>query len=133
MSGDDRWRRVIEMATVGIAFSDGHGAISEANDAFLKLVGATRAELARNEVRWSAITPLEYAALDERARLELIRTGLGAPYEKEYLRRDGTRVPVLVATADLDPPNQAQVSFVIDLTMQKKICLLYTSPSPRDS
>lgn len=121
MSGDDLWRRVIEMATVGIAFSDGRGAISEANDAFLKLVGATRGELARNEVRWSAITPLEYAPLDERARLQLIRTGLGAPYEKEYLRKDGTRVAVLVATADLDPPNQAHVSFVIDLTQQKRI------------
>lgn len=113
-------RRVVDSATIGVAFSDGHGLVTDANDAFLSLVGASRADLAAGSVRWGAITPLEYAPLDEKARAELMKTGLQTPYEKEYLRRDGTRVPVLVATTDVDAEKKVFVSFVIDLTQQKK-------------
>jgi PAS domain S-box-containing protein len=113
-------RRVVDGATIGVAFSDGHGLVTDANDAFLTLVGATRDDLKKNAVRWTAITPLEYAPLDEKARSQLMSTGLQTPYEKEYLRRDGTRVPVLVATTDVDVERKIFVSFVIDLTHQKK-------------
>src|ERR687894_709537 len=74
----------------------------ESNDAWLAIVGRTREELEAGQISWRAITPPEWAAQDDQVTRKLGADGWVAPYEKEYIRPDGTRVPVLLSGATLD-------------------------------
>ena len=89
--------------------------IPEANDAFLELVGYSREDLAAGRLVWPDLTPREYVALDEFAHEEGLRFGACTPFEKELIRKDGTRVPVLVATAVLKLSPFRWITFVTDL------------------
>jgi formate hydrogenlyase transcriptional activator len=87
----------------------------EANDAFLELVGYTRDDLQAGRLKWLDLTPPEHVALDEIAHEEGLRFGACTPFEKELTRKDGTRVPVLVATAVLKLSPFQWITFVQDL------------------
>jgi PAS domain S-box-containing protein len=76
--------------------------ILEANDAFLQMVGYTREDLATGQLYWPNLTPAEYSRLDELAHEEALRYGACTPFEKEYVRKDGTRVRVLATFAVLN-------------------------------
>jgi PAS domain S-box-containing protein len=89
--------------------------IPEANDAFLDLVGYSREDLHAGRLHWPDLTPPEYLALDEIAHEEGLRFGACTPFEKELIRKDGTRVPVLVATAVLKLSPFRWITFVQDL------------------
>jgi PAS domain S-box-containing protein len=89
--------------------------IPEANDAFLDLVGYTREDLHNGRLNWPDLTPSEYAPLDELAHEEGLRFGASTPYEKELIRKDGTRIPVLIATAVLKLCPFRWISFLQDL------------------
>ena len=89
--------------------------IPEANDAFLELTGYKREDLASGRLRWPDLTPPEYVALDDLAHEECLRYGACTPFEKELLRKDGSRIPVLVATAVLKLSPFRWVSFIQDL------------------
>jgi len=89
--------------------------IPEANDAFLELVGYSREDLQAGRLHWPDLTPPEYLALDELAHEEGLRFGACTPFEKELIRKDGTRVPVLVATAVLKLSPFRWITFVQDL------------------
>jgi PAS domain S-box-containing protein len=89
--------------------------IPEANDAFLDLVGYSREDLQAGLLRWADLTPPEYTALDEVAHEEGLRFGACTPFEKELIRKDGTRVPVLIATAVLKLSPFRWITFVQDL------------------
>ncbi|MCU1338583.1 MAG: sigma-54 dependent transcriptional regulator, Fis family [Bryobacterales bacterium] len=89
--------------------------IPEANDAFLELVGYSREDLLAGRLQWPDLTPSEYLALDELAHEEGLRFGACTPFEKELIRKDGTRVPVLVATAVLKLSPFRWITFVQDL------------------
>ncbi len=101
---EDDCRRLIDANLFGFAVWDLHGAVLEANDAFLDIVGYTRDDLANGRLDWRAITPPEHAAKDEAAQLEIASTGRCAPYEKEYVRKDGRRVPVVGAGGRVAAP-----------------------------
>ena len=87
----------------------------EVNDTFLALVGYTREDLAAGRLKWHDLTPSEYAPLDELAHEEGLRFGACTPYEKEFIAKDGVRVPVLVATAVLKLAPFRWIAFVQDL------------------
>jgi formate hydrogenlyase transcriptional activator len=89
--------------------------VPEANDTFLELVGYSREDLQTGRLRWHELTPPEYIALDDLAHEEGLRFGACTPFEKELIRKDGTRVPVLVATAVLKLSPFQWVTFVQDL------------------
>ena len=89
--------------------------IPEANDAFLELVGYSREDLQTGRLHWPDLTPPEYLALDELAHEEGLRFGACTPFEKELIRKDGTRVPVLIATAVLKLSPFKWITFVQDL------------------
>ncbi|MCP3711493.1 AAA family ATPase [Paraburkholderia sp. CNPSo 3274] len=91
----------------------------EANDTFLSMVGYDRDDFASGRVRRSTLTPPEWWERTAQAQAELVRSGTIQPYEKEYLRKDGTRVPVLVGTAAFEGRKQG-VSFILDLTGRKR-------------
>ena len=89
--------------------------IAEANEAFLDLLGYTRDDLLAGKLRSSDLTPPEYAPLDELAHEEGLRFGASTPFEKEFIRKDGARVPVLIATAVLKLAPFRWITFVQDL------------------
>jgi formate hydrogenlyase transcriptional activator len=89
--------------------------VIEASDAFLSMLGYRRDELIDGLLHWSDLTPEEYLPLDERAHEECLRYGASTPFEKEYLRKDGTRVRVLVTNAVLNISPFRWTAFVQDL------------------
>ena len=89
--------------------------VPEVNDAFLELVGYSREDLLAGRLYWPDLTPPEYAPLDELAHEEGLRFGACTPFEKELIRKDGTRIPVLVATAVLKLSPFRWITFVQDL------------------
>jgi formate hydrogenlyase transcriptional activator len=95
--------------------------IPEANDAFLDLVAYSREDLAAGRMHWHGLTPPEYAAMDELAHEEGLRFGACTPFEKELIRKDGTRVPVLVATAVLKLSPFRWITFVQDLRERDRL------------
>ncbi len=113
-----RFRHLSESGIIGIIIADTLGAVHEANDAFLRIVGFTRAELERGPLRWPDLTPPEWRAADDEALHELNSTGVARPREKEYLRRDGVRAPVLIGAAMLD--GRRYIAFVLDLSERKR-------------
>jgi len=116
-----RFRRLLESETIGILVCE-EERIIEANDVFLRTVGHARQQLQNGGIRWRQITAPEYAALDEAARRQLVETGECNPYEKEYIRSDGTRVPVMIGAVRLQlEPRLKCISFVVDLTERKRM------------
>jgi PAS domain S-box-containing protein len=113
--------RLLEANVVGIVGWNFDGAITAANDAFLHMVQYDREDLASGRMRWTDLTPAEWRDHDERAVSELKATGSFHPYEKEYFRKDGSRVTVLLGGALFeDRGNEEGVDFVLDLTDQKR-------------
>ncbi len=103
-----------ESAIAGLVSGE-YDRIPEANDAFLELVGYTRDDLTAGRLVWPDLTPKEYAPLDELAHEEGLRFGACTPFEKELIRKDGTRVPVLVTTAVLKLSPFRWITFITDL------------------
>jgi PAS domain S-box-containing protein len=113
-------RRLVDSNIIGIFIWDSEGRVIEANEAFLHLVGHSRDDLASGRLHWTALTPIEWSGIDEQAVAEVKATGSCKAYEKEYLRRDGVRVPVLVGGASLGGRRDQGVAFVLDLTERKQ-------------
>jgi len=116
----DRYRRLVESNIIGIIVVRLDGSVLEANDAFLEMLGYTRADLTAGAVRWDAITPAEFRGLDEAAIGRLKQTGRAEPWEKEYFRRDGSRVPVMVGVSMLDDADEQCLCFVLDLSERQR-------------
>ncbi|HWP42714.1 MAG TPA: response regulator [Blastocatellia bacterium] len=116
-----RMRRMAESNMIGISFWDVNGNITDANDEFLRIVGRTREDLTAGRVKWSEMTPPEYSEADARAIEEMRRTGTFAPYEKEYIRDDGARVPVLIGGAFFEGSQTQGVAFILDITNRKNL------------
>jgi PAS domain S-box-containing protein len=118
---DVRFRRLVDSNAQGVMFWNTKGEITGANDAFLRIIGWTRELLETGRLTWEAITPPEYAHLDRQALGEIVVTGVCTPFEKEYLRHDGSRVSVLVAAATFEDTPEEGFCFVLDITERKKL------------
>jgi PAS domain S-box-containing protein len=113
-----RLKRVLEVETVGVMFWDlGTGRMTDANDTFLKLMGYSRHEVEEGELTWQKLTPPEYveASLAEISKFKA--SGRIGPYEKEYLRKDGTRHWFVFAGSSLG--GNACVEFCVDISDRK--------------
>jgi PAS domain S-box-containing protein len=117
-NSQDRFRRALQSDGVGVMFFDTVGGITEANDAFLKMCGYTRADLSAGMLRWDRMTPPEWMGESFRALEEFKATGRITPYEKEYIRKDGTRWWALFAGTRLS--EDEGVEFVVDITDRKR-------------
>jgi PAS domain S-box-containing protein len=113
-------RRLVDANIIGIFISRRDGRVVEANDAFLKMVGYDREDLAAGRLRWTNLTPPQWLDTTAGALEEIDATGATQAYEKEYLRKDGGRVPVLIGAAAFDETRDEGVTFVLDLTERKR-------------
>jgi PAS domain S-box-containing protein len=114
-------RRLVDANIIGIFIWESEGQIFEANDAFLRMTGQDREDLVAGRLRWTDLTPPEWRKRHEQVWTpEIKMTGIAQPYEKEYFRKDGSRVPVLVGAASFDESGKQGVSFVLDLTERKR-------------
>jgi len=113
-------RRLVDANIIGIVVWDLQSRITEANDTFLHMVGLNREELASGRVRWTDLTPQEWQERSAQAIEEVKTAGTVQPYEREYLRKDGSRVPVLVGSAMFDERRGEGVAFVLDLSERKR-------------
>jgi len=116
-----RVRPVPSESTVAGIVSGEFDHVPEANDAFLEMVGYSREDLLAGRLHWPDLTPPEYAPLDDLAHEEGLRFGACTPFEKELIRKDGSRIPVLVATAVLKLSPFRWITFVQDLRERDRL------------
>lgn len=114
-----RIRKLFKADLLGIGYSTKQGAFLDANDKLLRMIDYTREDLVEGRVRWDKMTPTEYAGLDAVGIAEADQHHSCMPYEKEYIRKDGTRVPILIGYTRED--EDRYVVFVLDLTRQKEV------------
>lgn len=98
----------------------GQHRVYEANDAYLGIIGYDRSDLEAGRVHWRKITPPGWAGVEDKAMQELLQTGACQPFEKEYVHRDGHRVPVLIGAAVIDRNPLRWTSFVVGLTSRRR-------------
>jgi PAS domain S-box-containing protein len=118
-----RFRRLVESNIFGVVFSDFNGGIHYANDYIFKMLGYEREDLLNGQLRWDQLTPLEFSHLDVQGIEELKIKGVCTPFEKEFIGKDGTRVPILLGAALLQEPYDQQqeiIAFCLDLTERKQ-------------
>jgi PAS domain S-box-containing protein len=118
---ETRIRRLVDSNIVGVVIWNVQGLIIDANQAFLDMVGYAREDLLSGRLRWTELTPAEWRSADEQAIAELRAVGTVQPREKEYFRKDGSRVPVLIARAIFEWKRDEGVAFVLDLTERKRV------------
>jgi PAS domain S-box-containing protein len=118
---ESRIRRLVDANIIGIIIWDLSGRILEANDAFLRIVGYDREDIVSRRLLWTDLTPPEWRDRDQRQLVpELKMTGSLQPFEKEFFRKDGSRVPVLIGVATSEDDMYQGVAFVLDLTERKR-------------
>jgi PAS domain S-box-containing protein len=115
---EERLQRVIAIETVGVIFFRAEGGITDSNDAFLRMSGYSREDFEQGRVRWDELTPPEWMPHSQRAIKEFLTMGRTTPYEKEYIRKDGSRWWGLFAASRL---NEIEgVEFIIDISDRKQ-------------
>ncbi|MDM0025237.1 trifunctional serine/threonine-protein kinase/ATP-binding protein/sensor histidine kinase [Variovorax saccharolyticus] len=116
-----RIRRLVDANIIGIFFWDLKGRILQANRAFLLMLGYDEEDLSSGRIRWTDLTPPEWREREDQTLVpELKATGRVQPYEKEFFRKDGGRVPVLIGAATFEEDAYQGVAFVLDLTERKR-------------
>nr|WP_084030662.1 ATP-binding protein [Bradyrhizobium paxllaeri] len=120
LARDKMIRRLVDANIVGIIIWEIEGRILEANDEFLRMVGYDRDDLVSGRLHRTTLTPPEWRDRDAHTVAELKRVGMALPFEKEYLRKDGSRVPVLIGGAMFGEGTSQGVGFVLDLTQRKR-------------
>ncbi|HSL44819.1 MAG TPA: PAS domain S-box protein [Anaerolineales bacterium] len=117
---NERFMRFVNSNIVGILIGNARGDVILANDYYLELLGVSRQEFTEGRVDWKQFTPPEWLPADESAIQQLREHGVSEIYEKEYVRADGTRVPVYIADAMLPGPGEEIAAFVVDMTERKQ-------------
>ena len=113
-------RRLFDGNLIGIGIWNSKGQILDANDAFLRTIGYDREDLLAGRLSWIDLTPPDWADRTAQTIQELRMTGRAQPFEREYFRKDGSRVPLLIGSAIFDEAGEQGFSFVLDLTERKR-------------
>ncbi|MEH2078664.1 MAG: PAS domain S-box protein [Nostoc sp.] len=135
---EGRFKRLVESNIIGVIVANMDGAIAEANDAFLEMVGYSQEDLLAGRVRWRDMIPPEYIETNNSAMptagyayAELTAKGVCQPFENEYIRKDHSRVPILLSSALLENNQGDIISFVIDLSKRKQAELALSKSEER--
>jgi PAS domain S-box-containing protein len=115
-----KMRRLVDANIIGIYIVDIRGPILESNDAYLRMLGYKRADLVSGRLRWTDLTPPEWHDADKRRVERVRRIGHLQPFEKEFFRKDGTRLPVLMGVARFEQLRTQAAVFALDMSKQKQ-------------
>jgi PAS domain S-box-containing protein len=115
-----RLRLLFESSIVGVVFGRLDGTVTEANDEYLRITGYARDDIASGRLNWKSITAPEYESVNAQAVAEYERTGRPMAYEKEYIRKDGSRIPVLVGASFFEHDRERGFGVVVDLTSRRR-------------
>lgn len=114
-----RFRALFESNLIGIIFCDFNRTITDANDRFLEMTGYSREDVLNKRLNLAAMTPKEYGKSDQKILGSIKISGITPPFEKEYIRKDGTHIPLLVGASKMEGQDEI-VAFVLDISKQKK-------------
>jgi PAS domain S-box-containing protein len=117
---ESKIRRLVDANIIGIFIWRFDGQIVEANEAFLRMVGYDRADIDAGRVKRADLSAPEWRERDLRTIIELKTAGIVQPFEKEYTRKDGQRVPILIGFAAFGEQSDQGVAFVVDLSERKR-------------
>jgi PAS domain S-box-containing protein len=120
LRSESRLKNVITSNMIGLLYWNKQGQITDANDTVLNMIGYTREELKQGLIRWDLMTPAEFWDRERHAHEELAAKGVCTPFEKEYIHKDGTRIPILLGGAMLEGSDNDGVCFVLDISQRKK-------------
>jgi PAS domain S-box-containing protein len=120
MEREAKIRRLVDANITGIVIWNIEGRILEANEAFLHMVQYNREDLVSGQLRWTDLTPPEWRDADAMSVAELRANGVFQPIEKEFSRKDGSRVPVMAGGALFEKGGNEGVAFVMDITERKR-------------
>jgi PAS domain S-box-containing protein len=115
-----RIRRLVDSNIIGVMIWNFQGRIIEVNQAIIDMLGYSREELISDRMGWAQLTPAEWARADQDSLAQISATGSSRSYEKEYFRKDGSRVPILIAGALIEWKRDEGVAFIIDMTERKR-------------
>lgn len=116
-----RFRHIFESDMLGIMFWQTNGKIVDANTRFLEIIGYSREDLQAGLIRWDDLTPEEWENVDKQLIEQIRENRVCNPCEKEYLRKDGSRVPIVLGASLLENSDNTGVSFILDITERKRI------------
>ena len=114
-------RRLVDSNIMGVFIWDFDGRILEANDEFLRMVSYDREDLVSGRIRWADLTPPDWRDRNNAGVGQQKSSGRFEPFEKEYARKDGSRVPVLIGGATFEEGGNQGVAYVLDLTERKRV------------
>ena len=117
-ANEERLRRMINVDVVGVAIFDESGTMVDSNEAFQKITGYSREQINSRKLTWRDMTPPEYVEVSEQQLRKLAAIGRIEPYEKEYLRQDGSRTWMLITGASLG--DGAIIEYCIDVSDRKR-------------
>ncbi|MBF2065529.1 MAG: PAS domain S-box protein [Calothrix sp. C42_A2020_038] len=120
-ANEEKLQSFFESNVIGILFGDIYGNVRHANGEFLRMINYTREDLEAGRIRWVDITPPEYLDLEKECIAEAQTYGICKPYEKEFVRKDGTRIPILVGYTLVGEKREELVAFILDLSERKKV------------
>ncbi|RUR84200.1 hypothetical protein PCC6912_17940 [Chlorogloeopsis fritschii PCC 6912] len=115
-----RFRGVVESNMVGIAFWDASGCITDGNEMAVQMLGYSREEMQSRQILWKDITPPEFHEIDAAMQAQLLAQGVCPPFEKAYIRKDGTQVPILIGGALLPGYSDRGVAYFLDISDRKQ-------------
>jgi len=116
-----RFQALLNSNIIGVAIFKFSGEILQANEAFYNLIGYSATEIKTKHVEWVNLIAPEFMGRHRKAMKELRARGESLPHEKEFVRQDGTRLPVLVGSAMVDQPEQEVIAFVLDISARKRL------------
>lgn len=116
----ERFQRMLSSNIIGLVIADFDGSIISGNSYYYNLTGYTEEEFTKKQVTWKGITPPEYLPMDYHAIDQMHQNGSFPPYEKQYIRKDGTRIWVLVTFTSLPGTENQCIAFVLDITERKQ-------------
>jgi PAS domain S-box-containing protein len=117
---ENKIRRLVDANIIGIIIAKLEGEIVDANEAFLRMVGYSHEDLVSGRILWTDLTPPEWRDTEAKAAAELKANGILKPIEREFFRKDGSRVPVLAGSALFEKGGNEVVAFIMDISEQKR-------------
>jgi len=118
---ESRFKTLYNSNIIGILLWGKDGELYDANEESLNILGYDRSELESGKLNWKEITPEESKAADAKAMKQIAEMGYCTPFNKEYIHKDGHRVPIFLGCALINGFNDKGIAFLVDRSNEKKM------------